>query len=76
MKPFRPIVSRTPLDGAIVFERYRLAVVSRWPDDDVRQEKIAIIESNLQRLESERADLQHQGARATAMQKSAASYQL
>ena len=47
--------SRTsPLDQAIAFERYRLSVISRWPDSDEKHEKAGAIERTLKRLESER----------------------
>lgn len=51
----RPRVKSSPLDSAIAFERYRLSVVSRWPDSEEKQEKARAIERTIKRLESERA---------------------
>ena len=50
----RPRPKTSPLDSAIAFERYRLSVVSRWPDSDEKREKARSIERTLERLESER----------------------
>lgn len=50
----RPRQKTSPLDSAIAFERYRLSVVSRWPDSDEKLEKARAIARTLQRLESER----------------------
>ncbi len=44
-----------PLDDAIAFEKYRLTVVSQWPEGDVKQEKIRKIRRTLDRLEAQRA---------------------
>jgi len=51
----RPRTRISPLDSAIAFERYRLSVVSRWPDSEEKQEKARMIERTLRRLEAERA---------------------
>jgi len=51
----RPRPKSSPLDSAIAFERYRLSVVSRWPESEEKREKACVIKHNLQRLESERA---------------------
>ena len=51
----RPRPKSSPLDSAIAFERYRLSVVSRWPESEEKLEKARAIERNLKRLESERA---------------------
>ena len=45
----------SPLDSAIAFERYRLSVVSRWPDSEEKAEKARSIERTLSRLQGERA---------------------
>ena len=50
----RPRRNLSPLDSAIAFERYRLSVVSRWPESEQKREKADSIERNLRRLESER----------------------
>ena len=50
----RPRPKSSPLDSAIAFERYRLSVVSRWPDSEAKHEKSSSIERNLKRLETER----------------------
>ena len=50
----RPRPQTSPLDSAIAFERYRLSVVSRWPDSDEKVEKARAIARTLERLESER----------------------
>jgi hypothetical protein len=50
----RPRPKTSPLDSAIAFERYRLSVVSRWPESEAKQEKARTIERILKRLESER----------------------
>ena len=50
----RPSSRRDPLDSAIAFERYRLSVVSRWPDGEEKQLKFRAIQRILTRLESER----------------------
>jgi len=50
----RPRSKSSPLDSAIAFERYRLSVVSRWPDSEEKLEKAQAIERALERLESER----------------------
>ena len=50
----RPRHKSSPLDSAIAFERYRLSVVSRWPDSDEKMEKARLIEHTLKRLEAER----------------------
>ncbi len=50
----RPRPTTSPLDSAIAFERYRLSVVSRWPDSEEKREKFRAIERTLKRLESER----------------------
>jgi hypothetical protein len=44
----------SPLDSAIAFERYRLSVVTRWPDSEEKIEKAQAIARTLKRLESER----------------------
>lgn len=51
----RPRPKSSPLDSAIAFERYRLSVVSRWPDSEEKVEKSRAITRVLRRLESERA---------------------
>ena len=50
-----PRPKSSPLDSAIAFERYRLSVVSRWPDSEAKRETATAIERNLKRLECERA---------------------
>jgi len=50
----RPRYKSSPLDSAIAFERYRLSVVSRWPDSEEKLEKARAIARTLERLESER----------------------
>ena len=50
----RPHPRSSPLDQAIAFERYRLSVISRWPDSEEKVEKARSIERTLQRLEAER----------------------
>ncbi|HLK47170.1 MAG TPA: hypothetical protein VKT49_03490 [Bryobacteraceae bacterium] len=50
----RPRPKCSPLDSAIAFERYRLSVVSRWPESEQKMEKARAIERTLKRLESER----------------------
>ncbi|HJT90113.1 MAG TPA: hypothetical protein VJ732_19715 [Bryobacteraceae bacterium] len=44
-----------PLDAAIAFEKYRLTVVSQWPEGDAKQEKLRKIQRAIQHLESQRA---------------------
>jgi hypothetical protein len=43
-----------PLESAITFERYRLSVVSGWPDGEEKLEKVLTISCALKRLESRR----------------------
>jgi len=50
----RPLAQSDPLDSAIAFERYRLSVVSRWPEDDLKRQRVSTIQCALQRLESDR----------------------
>lgn len=50
----RPLPKTNPLYSAIAFERYRLSVISRWPESEEKREKSLTIERNLKRLESER----------------------
>jgi hypothetical protein len=50
----RPRTKTSPLDSAIAFERYRLSVVSRWPDSEEKVERARAITRALERLESER----------------------
>ena len=50
----RPQSKSNPLHSAIAFERYRLSVISRWPESEAKREKALAIERNLKRLESER----------------------
>ena len=50
----RPHAKSNPLHSAIAFERYRLSVISRWPESAEKREKALAIERSLKRLESER----------------------
>jgi hypothetical protein len=50
----RPHPKADPLDSAIAFERYRLSVISRWPESEEKREKFLAIERNLKRLQTER----------------------
>ncbi len=45
-----------PLDSAIAFERYRLTVVSRWPEGEAKQQRMRTIQSTLERLEQARLE--------------------
>jgi len=56
----RPVTQCDPLDSAIAFERYRLSVVSRWPEDDLKRQRVNAIQSSLERLESDRK-IRHAG---------------
>lgn len=58
--PARP-AKTNPLESAIAFERYRLLVVSRWPDNEIKQQRIRAIQSTLERLDVERAALPFEG---------------
>jgi hypothetical protein len=51
----RPHSKTDPLHSAIAFERYRLSVISRWPESEEKREKFVAIERSLKRLETERA---------------------
>ena len=51
----RPHAKSDPLESAISFERYRLTVVSGWPDGEQKHESARTILDNLKRLELQRA---------------------
>jgi hypothetical protein len=46
-------MSLEPIDDAIAFEEYRIQVVSRWPESDVKHDMLLRIESSLRRLLTE-----------------------
>ena len=50
----KPHSGMSPIDSAISFERYRLAVISRWPEDEVKRARIRNIQHTLEQLESDR----------------------
>ena len=53
---------RVPLDEAVAFARYRLLVISRWPDGELKEQTITTIERALKSLEAQRVDPHHHPA--------------
>jgi hypothetical protein len=49
----KPHEGMSPLDSAIAFERYRLMVISRWPEDENKQDEVRMIQGVLDHLESD-----------------------
>ena len=49
----RPHTAVSPLDSAIAFQRYRLTVISAWPEDEAKAQSLGVVRRALEKLESE-----------------------